>query len=221
MIFLILNHEIRLALTKGSGVLNLLAFFVIASILFPLGIGPDSAILQTIGVGVIWVCALLTSMLSLPMIFSRDYEDGMLEQFLLQGSTPETIVIAKIIAHWCIACLPLIIISPLIAYMFQLDEESIINMLISLAIGTPVLSLIGTMGAALTLGAKRTGNLLGLLVLPLYIPVLIFGVSSTLPGAQNIAAFSPFYLLIALLLIMLPLGITASTFAMKLAVEES
>src|SRR5690606_36756175 len=126
-------------------------------------------------VGVIWVCALLTSMLSLPMIFSRDYEDGMLEQFLLQGHTPETIAIAKIIAHWCIACLPLIVISPLIAYMFQLGEEYIIKTLISLIIGTPILSLIGATGAALTLGAKRASGLLGLLVLPLYIPVLIFG----------------------------------------------
>lgn len=221
MITLILKHETKLALSKGSGVFNLLAFFLIAATLFPFGIGPDSVMLQTIGVGVIWVCALLTSMLSLPLIFSRDYEDGTLEQYFLQGHAPEMVALAKILSHWCIACLPLLVVAPFIAYMFQLNETAILYLLLSLLIGTPVLSLIGATGAALTLGARRAGALLGLLVLPLYIPVLIFGVSSVEVAMEQLTAISPFYMLLGLLLAMLPLGVIASSFALKVAVEES
>ena len=220
MLFLILRHEIKLAFTKGSGIFNLLAFFIIAATLFPFGVGPDAAILKTIGVGVIWVCALLTSMLSLPVMFARDYEDGMLEQFLLQGYAAEMVALSKILAHWCVASLPLIVVAPFIAYMFQLDGKSILLMQLSLLLGTPTLSLIGASGAALTLGAKRAGSLLGLLVLPLYIPVLIFAVGGMDIALQNDTVFSAFYMLMGLLLGMLPISIIACTFALKTAVEE-
>lgn len=217
----IVTHEMKLALTKGSGVLNLLAFFLIAATLFPFGVGPDSAILATIGIGIIWVCALLTSMLSLPAIFTRDYEDGTLEQLFMQGYAPEMVVLSKIFAHWCISCLPLVLFSPFLGYMFQLKGEVLLPLIFSLILGTPILSLIGAMGAALTLGASRSGALLGLLVLPLYIPVLIFGVSSIEISVRNGLSLSPFYMLIGLLLAMLPLTIFACSFTLAVAIEDA
>jgi len=204
---IIAAQDIKLAFKKGSGTANLLAFFIVSATLFPFGIGPESEILQSIGVGVIWVCALLASMLSIPKLFEEDYEDGTLAQLFLQGHLLEITVLSKIFSHWLLSCLPLIAVTPLLAAFFHI-EENIWPLLLSLLIGTPTLAAISSIGASLTLGLKRGSSLIAILVLPLYIPVLIFGVAGDTP------------LLLALLLLMLPISLLACSAAVKMALED-
>jgi len=214
----IIKHELKLSLRKSGGTISLLMFFIIAVSLFSFGMGPDPVLLSKVSTGVIWVCALLSSMLSIPSVFDEDFEDGSLSQLLLQGYLPEVIVISKIISHWIISGLPLIVISPLLAVFLNMDEGKIIFLIITLIIGMPILSLIGSVGAALTLGLKRGGGLVGLLVLPLYIPVLIFAVA-TVDGADE-GVVSSLLLMTGLFLFMLPVGVMACSAAVKVAVEE-
>jgi heme exporter protein B len=212
----IISRDLKLAFKKGGGTLNLLAFFVISAALFPFGIGSESAVLSDVGSGIIWVCALFSSMLSVPGIFDEDYEDGSLAGMLLQGLLPESIILAKIISNWLISSLPLIIITPFLATLFHIENKALL-LVVTLLAGTPTLCIIGTVGAALTLGLKRGGGLLGIIVLPLYIPVLIFGVGAI----EADGTFTPNILfLLGLLLLMLPVGVVAAAGAVTMAVEE-
>src|SRR5467141_3075647 len=183
----VIHRDLLLAVRRSSDVLTVLLFFVIVVSLFPLGVGPDPALLRTIVPGVIWVAALLASMLALQRMFASDHADGTLEQMLL-GATPLGMTVAaKILAHWLISGLPLVLISPVLALQFDFPQELLGVLALSLALGTPVLSLIGAIGAALTLGLRGGGALLALLVLPLYVPVLVFGAGSVeaAAGAQS------------------------------------
>ena len=190
----IIRRDLLLAFRRRSDVLTTLFFFVIVATLFPLGVGPESALLRTMAPGILWVAALLASMLALGRLFALDYSDGTLEQMLLTAEPLTVIVIGKVIAHWLVSGLPLVLLAPLLAVQFDLPRESVAVLFFSLLIGTPVLSLIGSIGAALTLGVRGGGVLISLLVLPLYIPVLIFGAGAV--GAQASGLGSSAHLLL-------------------------
>ncbi len=174
----VVGRELRLAFRHGLDSLMALVFFVLAVILFPFGVGPEADLLARIAGGVIWVAALLAALLALDRLFQADYEDGTLELLALGPAPLFIIALAKIAAHWLITGAPLLIAAPVLALILHLDARAYGALLASLALGTPVLSLIGGVGAALVLGTRRAGVLLALLVLPLYIPVLIFGVAA-------------------------------------------
>jgi heme exporter protein B len=178
----VVRRDLLLAFRRRSDVLTTLFFFVIVTTLFPLGVGPDQALLRTMAPGILWVAALLASMLSLGRLFALDFADGTLEQMLLSSEPLVVIVIGKVLAHWLVSGLPLVLLAPLLALQFDLPNASIAVLLSSLLIGTPILSLFGAIGAALTLGLRGGGVLVSLLVLPLYVPVLIFGAGAV--GAQ-------------------------------------
>lgn len=174
----LVKRDLALAFRQGMDSLMVVAFFIIAVVLFPFGVGPEANTLARIAAGTIWVAALLSSMLSLERLFQTDFEDGSLELLALAPIPLEVTVLAKVVAHWLTTGLPLIVTAPLLAVLMQLPEQGFGVMLVALLLGTPTLSLIGAVGAALILGSRRGGVLLSLLVLPLYIPILIFGVSA-------------------------------------------
>jgi len=175
---LVLKRDLTIAMRHKDDIINPLLFFVIVITLFPLGIGPEAQTLGRIAPGIIWVAALLATLLSLDRLFKSDHQDGSLEQMLLSPHPIFLLVLAKILAHWIITGLPLILIAPLLAVLLHLNEQSYTALLLTLLLGTPVLSLLGAIGVALTVGIKKGGVLLSLLVLPLYIPVLIFATSA-------------------------------------------
>lgn len=215
----IIRRDLRLALRQGMDSLMVVAFFVIAVVLFPFGVGPEPNILARIAPGVIWVAALLASMLSLERLFQADYEDGSLELLALQPVALEITVMAKVTVHWLTTGLPLIVAAPLLAVLMNLPNEGFVPLLIALALGTPALSLIGAIGAALILGSRRGGILLSLLVLPLYIPVLIFGVSAVDVVIGGFSAKPQFLILSGLLLGALPLCPWAGAAAVRQGIE--
>lgn len=174
----ILKRDLHLATRHSMDNMMVVMFFVIAVVMFPFGVGPEPNILARIAAGVIWVAALLASMLSLERLFQTDFEDGTLELLGLSPITLEVAVLAKVVAHWLTTGLPLIIAAPLLAVLLNMNAEGLPRLFFALLLGTPSLSLIGAVGAALILGSRRGGVLLALLILPLYIPVLIFGVSA-------------------------------------------
>ncbi len=174
----IVRRDLRLALRQGMDSVMVVMFFVIAVVLFSFGVGPEPNVLARIAAGVIWVSALLASMLSLERLFQIDYEDGSLELLALAPVPLEVAVVAKVTAHWLTTGLPLILAAPLLAVLLRMDGEGFGILIAVLLIGTPTLSLIGAVGAGLILGSRRGGVLLSLLILPLYIPVLIFGVGA-------------------------------------------
>lgn len=171
----IIGRDLRLALRRRSDIVSALFFFIIVVSLFPLGVGPEPALLRTLAPGVLWVAALLSTLLSLPRLFADDHRDGTLEQLALAPQPLGLIVLGKVLAHWLVSGLPLTLLAPVLGIQFGLSSEALWTLVISLLIGTPALSGIGAIGAALTLGVRGGGVLLSLLVLPLYIPVLIFG----------------------------------------------
>jgi len=174
----LVKRDLALAFRQGMDSLMVVAFFVIAVVLFPFGVGPEVNTLAKIAAGTIWVAALLSSMLSLERLFQTDYDDGSLELLALAPVPMEVTVLAKVVAHWLTTGLPLIVTAPVLAVLMQLPEEGFGTLMMALLLGTPTLSLIGAVGAALVLGSRRGGVLLSLLILPLYIPILIFGVSA-------------------------------------------
>ena len=176
--FLLIARDVRLASRQGSASTMVVVFFVLTVTLFPLGVGPDSSVLARIAAGVIWVAALLASMLSLDRLFQADFEDGSLDLLALSRLPLEIAVLAKTAAHWITTGLPLIVVSPVLALLLNMDLAGWLTLILAMLLGTPALSLIGGIGAALTVGIRRGGVLLSLLVLPLYIPVLIFGVGA-------------------------------------------
>jgi heme exporter protein B len=184
-VYAIIARDLRLAVRRRSDLVSALFFFIIVVSLFPLGVGPEPELLRKLSPGVLWVAALLATMLSLPRLFADDHRDGTLEQLALAPQPLGLIVLGKVLAHWLISGLPLALLAPLLGLQFDLPGEALAMLSFSLLIGTPALSGIGAIGAALTLGVRGGGVLLSLLVLPLYIPVLIFGagaVDATLTG---------------------------------------
>lgn len=219
----IVTRDIHLALRKGSGTANLCFFFLITVSLFPFAVGPKTEILQMIGPGVIWVCALLSSLLSLEHMFEKDYDDGTLEALWLHYSLSEAMIAAKIVAHWCVTGLPLLFFTPLLAMMLALPFDTTLALMGSLLVGTPLLSLIGAIGASLTLGSKRAAGLIPIVILPFMVPGLIFAVASVdiIAGGGDFKAYgSQLMMLVGLLLGFIPLSIFASSAAVKAALEN-
>jgi heme exporter protein B len=217
--FAIVARDLRLSLRRGADSLQPLIFFLIALALFPLGVGPAPEILERIGVGVIWVLALLAVMLSLDRLWQADAEDGSLELLALGPLPLELVALAKALAHWLITGLILTIASPLLAILMQLPAEALIPLALALLLGTPTLTLIGSIGAALMIGARRGGALLALLVLPLYIPVLIFGVSAVEGAVMGLSGRPQLLILGAMQLAALALAPFATAAALRLALE--
>ncbi len=206
-------RDITLAMRRKSEILTTLLFFVIVVSLFPLGVGPETNTLAKIAPGVLWVAALLASMLSLNRLFADDYQDGTLEQLIISSQPLALLVFSKIASHWFLTGLPLVLISPVLGMQLGLDTNSIIILMLTLLVGTPVLSLIGAVGAGLTLGVRGGGVLLSLLILPLYIPVLIFGSGAVEAARTGLGVEAHFSLLGAFLvgsLILAPVGAAAA-----------
>ena len=208
-----LKRDLVLLLRRRSEVLNPLVFFAIVITLFPIGISPDPALLAAIAPGLLWVAALLAALLSLDSLFRADFDDGSLEQLLLTPQPLALLALAKVAVHWLLTGLPLALMAPLLGVMLALPAGSYAVLALSLALGSASLSLIGAIGAALTVGLSRGGVLLSLLVLPLYIPVLIFGagaVQAAIFGDGVLAHLAILGALLALALIFAPLAIAAS-----------
>lgn len=175
MLIATIKRSLVITFRQPSDLLNPLFFFVLVLALFPLGVGPSEETLQTIAPGVIWVAALLATLLSMESLFRSDFDDGSLDQMLVSPNSLLIVATGKIIAHWLSTGLPLVLISPILGLMFSVNEEGIYGIMISLLIGTPVLSLLGAVGASLTVGLSKGGVLIALLVMPLYVPILILG----------------------------------------------
>ena len=215
----VVRRDLLTALRHRADLLTTLIFFAIVASLFPLGVGPETAMLRQMGPGVVWVAALLASMLALTRLFASDYGDGTLEQLALSPHPLTLLVLGKIAAHWLASGLPLVIIAPLLGLQFDLNADAQLVLLASLLLGTPTLSLIGAVGAALTLGVRGGGALLSLLVLPLYVPVLIFGAGAVEASAAGLGAAAHLSLLGALLLVALVFAPWATALAVRIAVE--
>ncbi|HYD62713.1 MAG TPA: heme exporter protein CcmB [Noviherbaspirillum sp.] len=215
----VIRRDLLLAFRRRSDVLTTLFFFIIVASLFPLGVGPEPQLLRTMAPGILWVAALLASMLALGRLFALDYADGTLEQMVLSAEPLTVIVIGKVIAHWIVSGLPLVILAPVLAVQFDLPAASVGVLFVSLLLGTPVLSLIGSIGAALTLGVRGGGVLVALLVLPLYIPVLIFGAGAVGAEASGVGATAHLLLLGGCLAGSAALAPWATAAGLRIAVE--
>jgi heme exporter protein B len=216
---LLLKRDLTLAMRHRAEMINPLLFFVLVTSLFPLGIGADPVLLRAVGPGVIWVAALLAALLSLEGIFRSDFEDGTLEQFLLSSHPVSVLVLAKVLAHWLITGLPLLLISPLLGVLLGLPGDAILILLVTLALGTPVLSLIGAVGVALTVGLRKGGMILSLLVLPLYVPLLIFAASAVDTAAAGLPVTAHLSLISALLVLSLSLSPLATAAALRISLS--
>ena len=204
---------------RRSDVMTTLFFFVIVVSLFPLGIGPELNTLRQIAPGVFWVAALLASMLALEKLFAADFEDGTLEQMLLTPQPVFVLVLAKVFAHWLVTGVPLVLLSPLLGLQYDLAAETLGVLMLSLLLGTPALSLIGAIGAALTLGLRGGGVLVSLLVLPLYIPVLIFGAGAVEANVSGLGETGHLLMLGAILLLALVAAPLATAAALRISAE--
>ena len=205
---------------KGD-VLNTLAFFIMVTSMFPLGVGADSQLLRTIAPGILWVAALLAAMLSFPRLFDSDFADGTLEQIALSGEGLSILVLAKVTAHWITSGLTLALLAPLMGIQFGLEGDLLAVLCASLLLGTPVLSLIGAVAASLTLGLRGAGVLSALIVLPLFVPVLIFGAGAVTAADSGLGGDSHLLLLGAMLLGCVPLAPLATAAALRIALEHA
>lgn len=219
MLLEVIRRDLLLAMRRRADVLTILVFFVMVVSLFPLGIGPEQEILRKIAPGVVWVAALLASMLSLGRMFSADYLDGTLEQMLLSPQPLSVLVLGKIAAHWMLSGLPLVLIAPLLGLQFDVSAEALWVLLAALLLGTPVLSLLGAVGAALTLGLRGGGVMVSLLVLPLCIPVLIFGAGAVDAVIGGMSPLSHLALLGAMLMVSLLLTPWVAAQALRISME--
>ena len=212
-------RDMTLAMRRKSEVLTTLLFFVIVVSLFPLGVGPEINTLREIAPGVLWVAALLASMLSLNRLFADDYVDGTLEQMIISSQPLALLVLSKVLSHWFLTGLPLVLISPVLGVQLGLEAEYIVILTLTLLVGTPVLSLIGAVGAGLTLGVRGGGVLLSLLILPLYIPVLIFGSGAVDSARSGLGVEAHFSLLGAFLVGALILAPLAAAAALRISLD--
>lgn len=215
----VLARDLRLAARRRIEALLPIAFFTVAVSLFPLGVGPEAQTLRQIAPGVVWVCALLAAMLSVTQLYSTDHADGSLEQMLLCGESAVVIAAAKSLAHWLLTGLPLILVAPLFGLMFDMQGDAIVALTFGLLLGTPILSLLGGVGAALTLGLRSGGVLLILLILPLCIPALIFGAGAVGAVESGVSAQGHYSLLGALLIFTVLLAPWATAAALRISTE--
>lgn len=215
----IIQRDLLLAMRRRSDVLTTLFFFIIVVSLFPLGVGPEMNMLRVMAPGVVWVAALLAAMLSLGRMFSSDYLDGTLEQMLLSPQSLSLLVLGKALAHWLVTGVPLVLMAPVLGVQYDLSSDALLVLTGSLLLGTPVLSLIGAIGAALTLGLRGGGVLVSLLVLPLYIPVLIFGAGAVEASVAGLGAGAHMSLLGAFLLAALALAPWTTAACLRISME--
>lgn len=213
------KRDLLLVFRRRSDIVNPLLFFTIAVTLFPLGISPDAVFLAQIAAGVLWVAALLATLLSLDSLFQQDMADGSLEQLVISPHPLAVLVLSKVLVHWLVTGLPLTLLAPLLAVMMFLPDAGFSTLFISLLLGTPTLSLIGAIGAALTVGLRRTGVLMTLLILPLYIPVLIFGTGAVISASQGMAVTGHLAILGALFLVALVSAPLAAGAALKISLN--
>ena len=218
-LFAAAHRDLLLAVRRKSEVLTTLFFFIIVVSLFPLGIGPEPVLLKKIAPGILWVAALLATLLGLPRLFAADHQDGTLEQLALSPAPFGLLVSGKILAHWLTCGLPLVLLAPVLGLQFDLDAGALGVLTLALLLGTPLLSLIGAIGAALTLGVRGGGVLLALLVLPLYIPALIFGAGAVEAHIAGLANGGHFSLLAAMLVLAVFFAPWATTAALRIALE--
>jgi heme exporter protein B len=210
---LLLKRDLLLAYRRRAELVNPMLFFVLVTAMFPLGIGNDPKLIEAVGPGVIWVAALLASLLSLDSMFRSDFDDGSLEQFMLSAHPVSILVLAKVLAHWLVTGLPLFIVAPLLALLLNIPGSAIPTLMLTLILGTPVLSLIGSVGVALTVGLRRGGVILSLLILPLYVPVLIFATDAVKTAIIGIPITAQLSILSAMLvgsLVLAPMATAAS-----------
>ncbi|HEV8368726.1 MAG TPA: heme exporter protein CcmB [Pyrinomonadaceae bacterium] len=212
-------RDLILAWRRRADALSTLFFFVIVVSLFPLGIGPETELLRSIAPGVVWVAALLASMLSLGRLFANDYQDGTLEQLLLTPQPLYLVVLGKVAAQWLTSELPLVCMAPLLGVQFGVSNDTLVVLVVSLVLGTPVLSMIGSIGAALTLGLRSSSVLISILVLPLYIPVLIFGAGAVEASIMGQSPTPHIYLLGAITVLSLIFAPWATSAALRISVE--
>lgn len=215
----VIRRDLRLALRQGSDSLMVVAFFVVCVVLFPFGVGPESGILERISSGILWVTALLACMLSLDRLFQQEYDDGSLDLLTLSPVPLPILVLGKVVAHWLTTGLPILIAAPVLAVLLHMNSQGFVLLIAAMALGTPTLSLIGAVGAALVLGARRGGVLLSLLVLPLYIPVLVFGVSAVEAAVMGFEYRAQLLILGAMLTAALALCPWAASAALRQAVD--
>jgi heme exporter protein B len=215
----IVARDLKLAWRGRADVLSTLFFFVIVVSLFPFGVGPEPHLLRAIAPGVVWVAALLAALLSLGRLFANDYHDGTLEQLLVTPQSLYLVVLGKIVAHWLVSGVPLVLMAPLMGVQFDLSRNALLMLFVSLLIGTPVLSLIGSIGAALTLGLRGGGVLIALLILPLYIPVLVFGTGAVDASITTGSPQANVYLLGAMLVLALVFAPWATSAALRISLE--
>ena len=219
LLVLVIRRDLILAMRRRADVLTTLIFFVMVVSLFPLGVGPEMAMLRKMAAGVLWVAALLSSMLSLGRLFSADYLDGTLEQMMLAPQSLSMLVLGKMTAHWMVSGLPLVLMAPVLGLQFDMPAQALGVLIIGLLLGTPILSMIGAIGAALTLGLRGGGVLLSLLVLPLCIPVLIFGTGAVEAVASGLNVVSHLSLLGALLVLALVFTPWVAAQALRISME--
>jgi len=216
----IVKRDLTLALRRKNEVITSVFFFVVVAALFPLGIGPEMNTLRLVAPGILWVGALLASMLSLSRMFATDYVDGTLEQMALSPNSLSLMVAAKILAHWLLSGLPLVLLAPILGLQFDLSTNALWVLTLSLLLGTPVLSLIGAVGAALTLGVRGGDVLLSLLVLPLYVPALVFGAGAVQAEISGLGASAHLSVLAALVLVAAVFSPWASAASLRIALES-
>ncbi|WP_372528031.1 heme exporter protein CcmB [Piscinibacter sp.] len=218
-VWVTLRRDLLLAARRRSEVLTALFFFVVVVSLFPLGIGPEPAQLRRIAPGVLWVAALLATLLGLPRLFAADHADGTLEQMALSSQPFALLMAGKVAAHWLLCGLPLVLLAPVLGLQFGLDAGALGILMISLLLGTPLLSLIGAIGAALTLGVRGGGVLLSLLVLPLFIPALVFGAGAVEAHSAGLGVRGHLSVLGAMLAVAMFFAPWATTAALRIAME--
>ncbi len=199
-IMAIIRRDLSLVIRQGSDAFVVLIFFIVTVTLFPLGVSPDPLILQNLASGIVWVGALLAAMLSLDRLFQTDYDDGSLELLTLSSYPLEIVVLCKCFVHWLTTGLPIMVISPVLALMLNIKTGAFLYLITSMALGTPIISLLGAVGAALVLGSRRSGVLIALLIIPLTIPILLFGVGAIQAATEGYSASGPLMFLGALLL---------------------
>lgn len=215
----LLQRDLLLVMRRRSEAVNPVLFFIIVASLFPFGTGSDNELLQKIAPGIVWVGALLATMLSLDAIFRSDFEDGSLEQLMLSPHPASVLVLAKVIAHWLVTGLPLLVAAPFMALLYGLPVEAMPTLMISLLIGTPILSLVGSVGVALTVALRHGGVILSLLVLPLYVPVLIFGSGAVELAVEGFSPAANLYMLSAILALSLVLTPWPAAAALRLSLS--
>ncbi|TFH47871.1 MAG: heme exporter protein CcmB [Lysobacterales bacterium] len=215
----LLKRDLVLAVRNRGDLVNSLLFYVIVAMLFPLGVTSDPRILATMAAGVLWIAALLATLLSLDNLFRSDFDDGSLELMMLSPYPSIVLVLAKVLAHWLVTGLPLLLVTPLLAMLMAVPDAARDTLWLTLALGTPVLSLVGAIGVALTVGLRRGGALLSLLVLPLYVPVLIFGANAAGASAAGLPVTGQLYMLGAFLVLALSLAPLATAAALRISID--